>query len=470
GRETAQTDVPAHKLRPQAQQAAAPDPVETPVSAAPRQPSAVAASLAKGAKAVGQGITAVGRATWKFLSLLANKEKRRTSGREFREGADRAMNGLVDRFNSLTAVSRVLMFLALSLVMVARGGVLVASWNRAKEERVAAYERSVAAVEQKIDSAEASMIYRDESRARELLAEATTAVAALPEKRPAELEVKESLRQKVSASYDTLRREVKLGQPEIVASITVGAEQPALSRLAPADGVVWSVSSKGEIFKVSIADGATEHVADVPGGAAPAIFLTQGKDIFAASGTGAAAIVTLAGKKTDRTVDFQGADAAVADAGVYNARLYVLDAAHNRIMRHQADDKGYGQAQFYLKDGTDLSQAVSMSIDGLVYVLRKDGSIVRIAKGLQESFSVSMADPTVTAPLRLRTGADADLFVLDSAPMRILRYNKKTGVLMAQYVSDSLKGASDFVIDAKGTTALVAVNNQILRFALPDTK
>ncbi|HSD12532.1 MAG TPA: hypothetical protein VLC10_03160, partial [Patescibacteria group bacterium] len=117
-----------------------------------------------------------------------------------------------------------------------------------------------------------------------------------------------------------------------------------------------------------------------------------------------------------------------------------------------------------------LSQAVSMAIDGSVYVLRKDGSISRIVKGLQEQFAVSPADPPVTAPLRLRTEEASDLFVLDSSPARILRYNKKTGVLMAQYVSDSLKGATDFAIDAKGTTALVSVNNQILRFALPDAK
>ncbi len=460
----AATEPAVHAAAP-AKTAPAPQPL------APAKSGVSATStLAKGAKAAGHGLAVTGKAAWSLLSMLVSAEKRRAAVSGIRDGADRSMNRLIDRFNSLSTLSRVLLFAALSLVMVAKGGVLAASINRAQEERVAMQERALASVQQKIDSAEASLIYRDEGRARELLTEATAAVNALPDKKPAEQQAKDALRNKIAGAYDGLRREVKLGQPEIAASVTTGAETPALAKLASADGILWSVSSKGEVFKVSVADGAAEKVADVPGGEVPAIFFTLGKDVFTAAKDGRGAVVTLAGKTSARTVDFQGSDSTVSDADIYNSRLYVLDAAHNRIMRHPAVDTGFGQAQGYLKDGTDLSQAVSMAIDGSVYVLRKDGSISRIVKGLQEQFAVSPADPPVTAPLRLRTEKESDLFVLDSSPARILRYNKKTGVLMAQYVNDALKGATDFAIDAKGTTALVAVNNQILRFALPDAK
>ncbi|MEY4744931.1 MAG: hypothetical protein RL272_876 [Candidatus Parcubacteria bacterium] len=462
-----QAAAPAQKP-PAAPASQTPSPAKVP-QARPKS-AAAAAYVAEGAKAAARGAMIVLRAIWSFLAASFNGEKRRDALRSVRERTDRAMNGLIDRFNALTALSRILLFAALSLVLVAKGGVFIAALNRAKEERIAVQERALTGVQQKIDSAEASMIYRDEARARQLLADATAATDALPEKKPAEQQAKEGLRKKIAAAFDELRHEVRLGQPELVANITSGTGTPSLAKLAAADGVLWSVSSKGEIFKVTAADGAADKVADAPGGAVPAIFFTIGKDVFAAAQDGAGKIVTLAGKTNARTVDFKGADSAVSDAGVYNARMYVLDAAHNRIMRHPAVDAGFGQAQFYLKDGTDLSQAVSMAIDGSVYVLRKDGSIAKIVRGLQETFAVSPADPPVTAPLRLRTEENSDLFVLDSSPARILRYNKKTGVLMAQYASDSLKGATDFTIDAKGTTATVAVNNQVIRFALPDEK
>jgi len=435
----------------------------------PPKPSVVVQALAKGAAAAGHGAVVAGKASWSFLAAMANKEKRRAAIRGLREGTDTGMNGLVDRFNGLSTFSRVLLFMALSLVIVAKGGVAVASWNRAKEEKIAAYERQIGAVEQKIDSAEASMIYRDEDRAKQLLAEASAATDALPGKKPEEVANQDKLRKKIADAHDALRREVKLGEPQILASITSGDGATDIARLAAAaEGFVWGADTKGEVFKIS-ADGAVEKVADAPGSTTPLVFLAQGNDVYAVSADGKGAFVTSRGKASERNVDLDGS--AIADAGIYNARLYVLDASHSRIMRHPADAKGFSKPQFYLKDGTDLSQGVSIAIDGAVYVLRKDGSIVRITKGLQEPFTVSAADPPVTAPLRLRTeGENGDLFVLDASPSRILRFNKKTGALMGQYVSDALKGAADFTVDAKGKTAIVAVKNQLLKFSLPDAK
>lgn len=451
---------------------AAPAVAPAPAAAEPElhKESVAALTVVAGARAVGQGVATAAKGTWSFLVTVSNKEKRTAGIRDMRENTDNVLNGIVDRFNGLKTFGRIITFAALSLVIAGRGALLVSSWNGIQEEKIASYERAVASVQQKVDSAEASMIYRDEGRAKDLLVEAAAATELLPEKKPEELKAKEGLRRRIASAKDALRRQVALPQPEIVASISIGGETPALEKLAPADGVMWSVSSKGEIFKVTLADGSTEKVADVPGGTKPDVFLTQGKDLYTAAANGTGTVVTPAGKTTSRNVDFGGTESTVADAGIYNARLYVLDAAHNRIMRHAAGSTGYGKAQFYLKDGTDLSQGVSLAIDGAVYVLRRDGSIVRIVQGVQETFGVAAADPAVTAPLRLRTEGDGDLFVLDSQPSRILRYSKKTGALLAQYVSDALKGATDFTVDAKGKTALVAVNNQILRFALPEAK
>ena len=155
------------------------------------------------------------------------------------------------------------------------------------------------------------------------------------------------------------------------------------------------------------------------------------------------------------------------DADIYNARLYVLDAAHNRILRHMMNDTGFGKAQFYLKDGTDVSQAVSLAIDGAVYILKRDGTITRVIKGNQEDFSVAKVEPPITAPKKIRTimGSDS-LYVLDSVPARILRFSKKTGALTGQFFSEKLSNASDFLVDEKTHTAFVSLQNQILKFTL----
>jgi hypothetical protein len=147
----------------------------------------------------------------------------------------------------------------------------------------------------------------------------------------------------------------------------------------------------------------------------------------------------------------------------------VLDPSHNRILRLDADAQGYAGSQFYLKDGTDVSKATSLAIDGGVWVLAADGAITKLIKGAREPFAAASVDPAITAARRIRTTPESDsLFVLDADPGRIIRFDKKSGALVAQYVSPALAGATDFTVDEPGKTLLVTVGNQVLKFGLPE--
>ncbi len=421
-------------------------------------------------KVISLGLLATLRSTGSFLLAMHNKEKRDMRINALRQKADVFMNEMVNRYNALHRPSKAMLFAALVLIFVAKGGLFMSAWNKAKDDQAAAYEQQISSIQQKIDSADASAIYHDESRATSLLADATSAVAALPHSSRSEKDVRDTLTKKIAAAHDGLRREIKVGQPDILASITSTSGAAALSKMTSNADTLWIASATGEIYHLATSGGTAKKAGDVPGGASPAVFISQGKDVYAATTAGAGALITLAGKKNDIPVDFQTSQTLPVDAGLYNARLYVLDASHNRITRHMDETKDFGKPQFYLKDGTDLSGSVSMAIDGTVWVLKKDGTVIHIVKGLQSPFAVAVADPPVTAASRIRTTANSDLFVLDANPARILRYDKQTGTLVAQYVNDALAGATDFTIDDKGTTAYVTKGNQVLRFALPDAK
>lgn len=383
-----------------------------------------------------------------------------------------AATAAVERFNALAPRRRLLLFFAMFLVASFNASVFVGSLQRARTDVISAREGRYAAAEQKIDSAEASMIYKDDDRARKLLGEATAAIAALPGKRSKNKDKKDALQKRVADAYEQLRHAVALPPPEIVATVATNGGRPSLSRIAflKKDGVIWSASDKGEIFRVSAADGTARKAATVAGGAAPRVFVAVPAGLIAASGSGEAAFVPDKGETAYKKIamDPSSRNGAVSDADIYNSRLYVLDAEHNRILRHSPDAAGFGKPQFYLKDGTDVSRAVSISIDGAVYVLNSNGSVLRLVKGVQETFAAARADPPMTDAKRIRVAADSDdLYILGGSPARLLRYNKKSGSLMAQFTSPSLEGATDFAVDAKNKTALVSVRNQLLKFTLP---
>jgi uncharacterized membrane protein len=417
-------------------------------------------------------LRSAGRTSWAvmtFLPSLLSKERRQEISATLDQATDRFLNAVIGWFNALSTKSRVFLFASLGLLFVLNQGILVVGWQQRQEQKVADYERAVAAIEQKIDSSEASMIYRDEARARQLLDEAAIAIEALPGKKDAEEQTRSLLRRKVAATMETLRRAVPLDAPEVVASIASEERETQLRRMAAGTGGLWMVSSDGQLFKIAAGGEAPSKVADMPSGSND-IFLPLTSGLLV-GGRDSLSLVAAAGKSSPRTVDWAGVETSIEDADVYGSRLYVLDSSHNRILRLPATEKGFAKPQFYVKDGTDLSAAVSIAIDGSLYVLAKNGAITKLESGTRLQFGVQPAEPAVTAAVKLRTSENSDsLYVLERSPGRILRFNKKSGMLAAQYTSDALADANDFLIDEKAGQILAVAGNRVLKFGLPELK
>ncbi len=442
---------------------AAPAPAPLPPPPGPKQPSVAWQTAVRSFRVAGSGLK--NAVVW-----LASKEKRAGTWRNAKTGADRALNKIIGKYNDLPASSRYILLALLAIVFIFDHSLTVAGWQRQREEAVAAYDRTIVSIRQKIDSAEASLIYRDEDRARELLREAETMIAAMPDRKPDQLAVKESLAKKVQVKYEIIRREVRLGVPEVVASITTSQETPTLKRLTAAGDAVWAASDKGEVFRISLKDGATVKAGDGPAGV-PAVFLSIDNSVLAGNDSGQLVLIRAGGGLTAKTVDLGDTATTITDGDIYNNRLYLLDPTHNRILRADPTGLGYGRPQFYLKDGTDVSMAVSLSIDGLVYVLLGDGSVVRLMKGTRDPFAVGRVDPAIGSPLRIRSWEGSEnVYVLDGSPARLISFDKDTGDLSAQYVSEALAGATDFLVNEKEHVVLVAAGNSLLRFALPEQK
>lgn len=296
--------------------------------------------------------------------------------------------GTIDRYNALPTPRRKILFAALATVLALNTSVLALSWKVRIGDFAAAGERRVLEISQKIDSAEASMIYRDEERAKAILVDAETDIAALPERSEKARAAKAALAGRIAEARDGMRRAVRLADPEPVSD-------PAIVGLAK-----------------------------------------------------------LASEKA-------------ADAAEWNGRVYELIPAENRIVRHAKGAPADAAPQFYIKDATDVSRGVSMAIDGEVWVLAADGVITRFLRGVRADFQAAPVEPAMTAARRIRTSPESGyLHVLDSG--RIVRFDKKSGALVAQYEHAYLAGATDLAIAADGKSALVTAGDRVLRFVLPE--
>ena len=157
------------------------------------------------------------------------------------------------------------------------------------------------------------------------------------------------------------------------------------------------------------------------------------------------------------------------DIKTYGRYAYLLDPVENQIWKYQRRQSSYSEATPY-SQGADLSRAVSMAIDGAIFLLSDDGTIQKIFKGEAQTFEFkeSPSVPFSGTNLRIYTTAELDyLYVLDPDNQRLMVFNK--GERFATYSKQFLYGIPevvDFVIDESGLKANLLTKDKIYEFSL----
>lgn len=137
--------------------------------------------------------------------------------------------------------------------------------------------------------------------------------------------------------------------------------------------------------------------------------------------------------------------------GVYFGNVYVLDKTAKQILKFVSTSSDYVKTNYFTKGTTpDVSDATSIAIDGSIWVLLKDGTVLKFTRGNKDNLSLTGLDKPFSSPTRIFTNADSDnVYILDNGNSRIVAFDK-TGAYKSQYQADILKAAKDLDINEKG--------------------
>lgn len=149
----------------------------------------------------------------------------------------------------------------------------------------------------------------------------------------------------------------------------------------------------------------------------------------------------------------------IGGLSVYLGHVYVLDKDADQIFKFTGA-KASGKADYFSGDTTPtLGSAVSLAIDGSVWILLKDGAVQKFTRGKADEFSLKGLDTPLQNPTRIFTDADTtNVYILDNENARVAVFNKE-GNYTAQYAAEALKDARE--ID-------VLENEKKLRFLSKD--
>jgi hypothetical protein len=196
--------------------------------------------------------------------------------------------------------------------------------------------------------------------------------------------------------------------------------------LADEQGWTWEFSAEGTASDAQILDVAWADAAN--GRLTPALLMLSSE-----------------GSIFEMRADGSTRQVAVVDASMwqnprglatYEGNLYVLDTGRENILKYTPEGDDYQHAPTdYVRGAVDInwSEVIDMAIDGFVYLLLSDGSVIKFAGGQPQPFSLEGLDSPLESGLTMFASPDCEsVFVADGEGERIVEFSKE-GRFVRQY-------------------------------------
>lgn len=424
------------------------------------------ASVRRGAKATLFGVVGVVRS---IGNVFRRGPAVREELREMPKRPRSLLNRIVIAVKRLPRSRRIILLAVILILFVVTQSLAVGSRNRTGGGRPADLQTTVAAIEEKTNAAQASLLYGDESGARKLLAEATALLDDMPNSKTGRSE-RNRLDSLIAGEREKLQHRVTIPAPAVFADVgdVAGAGVSGLS----ANANVAAAINPSENTLITI-QRATKKVAESA----------------AVSQTGNFQYATLAGSSllvvnTDATLTELNlstgrgltrafslpADANVGAVETYESRLYLLDVKTGQIWRAARTGTGFGTPTRWLaEDDANLQNAVSLAIDGSIYVLGKDGALRKFTQGKTVAFGLDPVEPALASGLEVVASTElASLYILDAREKRLLVFTKD-GALVRQYTSPAFTDLRGVAVVPDGSTAYVLNGTTVYELPLTES-
>jgi len=166
----------------------------------------------------------------------------------------------------------------------------------------------------------------------------------------------------------------------------------------------------------------------------------------------------------------------IQEINVYGNRLYTLEPDANQIYKHSKTLDGFSKEEGWIKDETNISDALSFTIDGSVYVMKKTGQILKFHQGKKTEFALdefqptlSIKNPNILEPqgnIKIFTNDELSyLYLLDGPSKRLIILNKQ-GKLIKQFTSEKFIDLKDFIISRKEDKAWILSGTKIFEIEI----
>jgi len=344
---------------------------------------------------------------------------------------------------NLPLISKIL----LAMLLVSAFLLFYSLWTtirgRHEQTREQNYQEIIQSLAQKQNQTEASLLYRNEDRARELIAEITALIGQLSQFKTVDQKVIDKFIATNNAQIEQISHVIKIDNPSELADFKNMAPNAQISFLInTGQRIISSDLNNHSLYAINIANGtvseAQKNISDADYGVS---WNNESALLFANNG----------GHILNKQDQIEKLDANfsslgnITSAAVYNSRLYILSSDKNNIFRFTRD---FSSADPWIKENINVADAVSFDIDGYVYILKNSGEIIRLLSGYANELKLSDINPAFSNPAKIRLTGDGEkgyIYILEPSQQRLVVFDK-TGKFLLQYKAPSLTNLKDFIV------------------------
>jgi hypothetical protein len=374
------------------------------------------------------------------------------------------------KWSSFPASSRLLLSTSLILIILFAGSVMLLSQKKTHEINLNRYSEILSEANQKEDQAEAAMIYQDEAKAREMLKESQELLGQISESDYLQEEVKE-LKAKIQEQLK------KFSEPKIVYDFKNLKPEIEIKGLLNLNNILFSYNpANNKIYKYDLSENvglAVEADSNGLGRLQKGTALTNSRLAFYTDAPGIAVFNPDKDelKKVDTPLAQEISLENLKDISSYGANIYFLDAGNNQIWKHSPILSGFSKAKPWIKpnEESDFSNAVSLAIDGTIYIFKQDGTVLKYLSGYKkDEFALSELTQPVDQPTKIYTlPGYANLYILEPKNKRVLIFDKQ-GKIITQYFSEKFNDLKDLAILEKEKKIYLLNGTEIVEIEMED--
>jgi len=316
-------------------------------------------------------------------------------------------------------------------------------------------------IEQKTREGENSLIYGDKEKAISYFVESLELLNSIENPGPLKGEI-DNLRKDIEDNINKiLERKVLSGiQPlfEIKEGLEKFSPQGILFAkdniyLFSPDSLLvyqWNISEKKGFF--------TEQREKVLGGT-----VLNKKPFFLIAPTS----VVITEKEKILPIDFPYEEISVWELDNFLNYFYIFDKDKGEIIKYSVSQDKISSPNLWLEERGAAKGAVSIAIDGSVYLASPSGEIKKFSAGtLKEKISPPETYPKIKGVTKIFTSKDNQyLYLIEPAEKRVIILDKK-GKIIAEYQSKEFKDLKDIWVNSGDKTIYLLSENKVFKIDL----